>query len=207
MQHSREGIFMVNSVNSKPPQDNLAVTDKKSTKKPDTAEKNISNNADDSGVIVDIGGSKEQKVTYSNAGTYKPNIQEIDRLKQQAEDALAPLRQLVEQLLKDQGIEFKRSQKTAQDGEMVNIDQATRDEAAKNIAEDGEYGIEKTSQRLVDFAIAISGGDKSKLDDLKNSILDGYKEAEKVWGGKLPEICQKTIDRTMEKLDEWAKSE
>ena len=33
--------------------------------------------------------------------------------------------------------------------------------------------------------------------------MKGFKEAEKAWGGKLPEISQKTYDEVLKRFDEW----
>lgn len=86
---------------------------------------------------------------------------------------------------------------------LINVDEDVRLEAEQLISEDGELGIEKTSQRIVDFAIAISGGDRSKAGILKDAIDKGFKEAEKLFGGKLPQISLDTYDRVMEKFDAW----
>jgi hypothetical protein len=78
-------------------------------------------------------------------------------------------------------------------------------EAAKEaISEDGEFGVKAVSNRLVDFAIAISGGDKSKLSELVAAIDEGFAAARKALGGELPEICRQTYDETMRKLNAWA---
>ena len=58
---------------------------------------------------------------------------------------------------------------------------------------------------MVNFAKAISGGDKSKISILRDAIEKGFKEAEEAFGGVLPEISHKTLERTMEKLDDWEK--
>ena len=39
------------------------------------------------------------------------------------------------------------------------MDEKTRLQAQKDIAEDGYWGVEQTSERLVSFAKALSGGD------------------------------------------------
>ena len=160
----------------------------------------IDTNAEQEAYIVDIKNTPEKKATYDNPGVVKPDIKKIEQLKKQADDALRPLRQMVEELLKKQGIYFK-------DGKMVEIDGETRAEAQRLISEDGEYGIENTANRLFEFAKAVSGNDKTKINELKSAIEKGYKAAEKAFGGELPEICKKTLERTMEKLDQWAASE
>ena len=54
-------------------------------------------------------------------------------------------------------------------------------------------------------ATALTGGDPSKIDEMRNAFKKGYEQAEKTWGGKLPEISQKTYDAVMEGFDKLAK--
>lgn len=76
-------------------------------------------------------------------------------------------------------------------------------QAQKDIAEDGYWGVEQTSDRLVSMAIALSGGDPQKADELKDAITKGFKQATRAWGEELPQICQNTYDVTMKKMDDW----
>lgn len=89
--------------------------------------------------------------------------------------------------------------------ESMQVDQATIDQAKKDIADDGYWGVKQTSDRLVDMAIALSGNDTSKADLLMNAIKKGFEQATAVWGDKLPDISQKTLDATMEKMEQWKK--
>ena len=83
------------------------------------------------------------------------------------------------------------------------VDAATKAQAQADIAEDGYWGVEQTSERILDFAKALSGGDVSKADELKNAFIKGYKLAMGEWGKDLPEISSKTYDAVMEKFDKW----
>lgn len=87
--------------------------------------------------------------------------------------------------------------------EQMNVDEATAAQAQEDISEDGYWGVEKTSDRLVDMAIALSGNDTSKADLLMDAIKKGYEEAGAAWGDELPEISKKTLDATMEKMNQW----
>ena len=40
---------------------------------------------------------------------------------------------------------------------------------------------------------------------MRNAFKKGYEQAEKTWGGKLPEISRKTYDAVMEGFDKLAK--
>lgn len=124
----------------------------------------------------------------------------IDQLKKDSEKAYATLRQIVNDLLRRQG----KSLDILQPHDEIQVDETARSEAKELLGRNGALGIEATSNRIVNFAKAISGGDKSKLDALKNAIDKGFKEAEKILG-ELPEISQKTYDMIMEKLDAWEK--
>jgi len=176
-------------------------------KKASNQENKMETTAEQEAYIVDIGSKSEKKVTYNNPGVVKPDIKKIEQLKKEADDALRPLRQMVEELLKKQGMSFKVANLKPHEGKMVEIDDETRAEAQRLISDDGEYGIENTANRLFEFAKAVSGNDKTKINELKSAIEQGYKAAEKAFGGELPEICKKTLERTMEKLDQWATSE
>lgn len=86
----------------------------------------------------------------------------------------------------------------------LQVDDVTRAEAQQAITEGGYWGVAQTSQRIVQFAISLSGGDTSKLETLKKAILKGYEEAERTWGTSLPDICRQTKEAALKGLDEWA---
>lgn len=148
--------------------------------------------------------SKEEKsVTYEKPA-YKIDTETIERLKAESDKNYESLRQLIKQLLEKQGIKLE----DAISGEAtVTIDEETRLEAQAAISEGGPYSPESVSDRIVEFAMAISGGDKSKLSLLKEAIDEGFNEAAKVLGGTLPDISQETYDLVMEKLDAWGNEE
>ncbi|QGU00421.1 hypothetical protein SYNTR_1827 [Candidatus Syntrophocurvum alkaliphilum] len=70
------------------------------------------------------------------------------------------------------------------------------------IKEGGKLSAEKVSDRIVDFAKAISGGDKDKIELLKDAIKQGFEAASAALGG-LPEVSEQTYDLVMQKLDAW----
>ncbi len=136
----------------------------------------------------------------SKAKTYKTDHEAISRLKKDLEARQNQLKNLVLNMLKKQG-------KTAQDalgGVPFEIDAATQKEAQELIGEDGIWGVEQTSQRLVDFAKSLTGGDPALVEKMRDAIKAGFGQAEEAWGGKMPDITQQTYDATMKKLDEWA---
>lgn len=163
---------------------------------------------------LELGNTVQKTGNYSKPATAKLDMSKVEALQKQADTALQPLREMVKQLLKEQGITFreanfegvkdKKNDSKSDADTMVPITPEMRAEAQKNIAADGEYGVEKTSDRLLEFAKAISGGDTSKVDTLKKAIQEGYDAAKEAFGGELPEISKNTLEMTMKKLDEWA---
>lgn len=107
---------------------------------------------------------------------------------------------LLSRLLQRQGATYEE----AIGGKPIEIDPETRAEAQALIAEDGYWGIEKTSERIFQFAIAGAGKDLSKLEEIKAAIDKGFGMAADALGGSLPEISTKTYDAIMAKLDRWA---
>ncbi len=87
----------------------------------------------------------------------------------------------------------------------IQVDQETIDKAKELTSEDGYYGVKQTSGRILDFAKAISGGDTSKADILKDAIQKGFDSAAELWGGmdKAPQITKDTYDAVMKGFDEW----
>jgi hypothetical protein len=79
-------------------------------------------------------------------------------------------------------------------------------QAKIDISEDGYYGVSQTSQRILDFAKAITGGDPSKVADMRKYIQDGFNEVKEMFGGSLPDISNQTYDVIMQGLDEWEAS-
>ncbi len=82
------------------------------------------------------------------------------------------------------------------------VDAATKKQAQDDIAEDGYWGVNQTSGRILDFAKALAGDDPEKLEQMRTAFEKGYKQAEKTWGGELPDISKQTFDAVMKGFDE-----
>lgn len=157
----------------------------------------------ESGVVYEPSGAKE---VDSAKKTYKPNTELINKLKADADARTEQLRSLVEKLMLGQGNAIG----TADDmwsflrtGNFT-VDAQTKAQAQADIAEDGYWGVNQTSDRIVDFAKALTGGDPDKIEEMREAFKKGFDQAKETWGGELPEISQKTYDATMEKFDAWA---
>ena len=81
------------------------------------------------------------------------------------------------------------------------ITELTANEATELIGDDGFFGVEQTSQRVANFVFAFSADDISILEKGREGIVQGFEEAEKMWGGELPEISYKTQAKTLELID------
>lgn len=76
-------------------------------------------------------------------------------------------------------------------------------QAKKDVAEDGYWGVEQTSDRIVEFAKALSGNDPSKAEELLDAFKKGFREATQAWGRELPDISKRTYEAVEAKFDAW----
>lgn len=139
---------------------------------------------------------------------YKRDNATVERLMQEADQRAQSLRDLVEKMLTKQGVAFNEATdiyKLLREGK-VDVDPETSAQAKKDIAEDGYWGVEQTSERLVSFAKALAGADPSKADAMIEAVKKGFEEATKAWGDDLPSICRNTLDATIKKLEDWRDS-
>lgn len=144
-------------------------------------------------VTSSVKGDETEKTTTINA-------EEINKLWAEANRATQNLRDLVEQLLKSQGKSFKD---VLSGKEELIVDEKTRAAAQQAISADGESGVQAVSDRIVAFAKAISNDNPELYDKLMSAIDEGFAQAEKAFGGQLPEICQKTREEVNRKMEEW----
>lgn len=137
---------------------------------------------------------------------YVQNTELINKLKADDEAHTKQLQNIVEQLMTKQGQTFGVANdmwKFLASGKF-EVDAATKAQAQADVAEDGYWGVKQTSNRILDFATALTGGDPSKIEDMRKAFEKGYKQAEKTWGGELPEISKQTYDAVMAGFDKMA---
>ena len=177
--------------------------DTKAKTAPEKPEAESANTTKESGVVYE---PSSKVTTDSTKQIYKQDSALIAKLKADADQRTEQLRSLVEKIMLGQGNAIG----TADDmwnflrkGDFT-VDAETKAQAQADIAEDGYWGVEKTSDRIVDFAKALCGGDPDKIEEMKEAFEKGFKQAEKTWGGELPEISKKTYDAVFEKFDAWA---
>ncbi len=129
----------------------------------------------------------------------------IAKLKQDANQRAQQLQSIVEQLMTKQGKTYNKANGLKGLYESLEVDAATKAQAQKDIADDGYWGVDQTSSRIFDFAMALSGGDPEKMEKMRDAFLKGYKQAEKAWGDSLPDISKRTYDAVIEKFDNYKK--
>ncbi len=137
---------------------------------------------------------------------YKPDTQMIAKMKADADARTSQMRSLVERMLSKQGQTYGKANDiwSFLAGGNFTVDPATKAQAQADIAEDGYWGVSQTSQRILDFATALTGGDPSKIEEMRGAFEKGYKLAEKKWGGSLPDISRQTYDAVMKGFDKMA---
>ena len=159
--------------------------------------------AEDTGVIYEH--STDTK-TASTKKTDKPDTALINKLKADADARTSQIRSLVEKIMGKQADTYGNANDIwsfLRSGNYT-VDPATKAQAQADIAEDGYWGVNQTSDRIIQFATALTGGDPDKIESMREAFKKGYAQAEKTWGGSLPEISRKTYDAVMEKFDKLA---
>ena len=161
----------------------------------ETASKTETKKTADTGVVYEPSSSAKDsstKVTdYSSI---------VASMKKELTSKNEQLQNLVNKLLSNQAKKYISLSDMFKD---IQVDEQTKIQAQKDISDDGYWGVEQTSDRLVSMAKALSGGDSGKADAMISAIEKGFDEATKAWGDKLPDICQKTIDAAKQKLQNW----
>ena len=153
----------------------------------------------------EIGAVYEKSSKTEASYNKKPNTALIEKMKADAEQRTAQLRSIVEQMMTKQGVAIGTADdmwKFLAKGDFT-VSADVKAQAEADIAEDGYWGVKQTSDRIVDFAKALSGGDPEKADEMIEAFKKGFEEATKTWGDELPDISKQTYDAVLEKMDAW----
>lgn len=188
------GAVQTNTYTSTPKTENTA------EKKTETAK----NNTTGAAAVYEKSSDKQ---TSTGSVTKKPNTALVAKLKADAEQRTAQLKSLVEKMMTKQGAAIGKADsmwRFLANGNFT-VDAATKAQAQADIAEDGYWGVEQTSDRILDFAKALSGNDPDKADELLEAFKKGFKQATGAWGKDLPDISQRTYDAVVEKFENWKK--
>lgn len=133
---------------------------------------------------------------------------DVDQLKSLQDAEVASFKNMLASMLNRQAGTFQKA-----NGNTLEISKAlfhnltvTPEEAQQAtdaISENGEWGVNAVAGRIMDMAMALSGGDTSKMETLKNAVAKGFGEATRQWGDKLPSICQETHEEINKQFDYW----
>lgn len=178
-------------------------TTKKEETNTNTASAENTNGFDETAVVYEKSATADATVTNKNGAIDRDAI--IAQMKADTEARMNQMNSYVQQMMNQQGIAIG----TADDiwsflasGDYT-VTEAAKLKAQEAISEDGYWGVEQTSQRIVDFAKALSGGDVSKADELLEAFKKGYEEATSTWGKELPDISKQTYDAVEKKFAAW----
>jgi len=145
----------------------------------------------------------ESSASKTDSGKKAANLKIANYIKAANDARVAQLEDIVHKLIAGQGDAYGKAKNMWQflAGGNFTVDPATRAQAQADIAEDGYWGVNATSDRIVDFAVALAGDDPDKLEEMRSAFLQGFNKAKETWGGELPDISQRTYDAVMEKFD------
>lgn len=185
------------------PTENVNAANPKTEEKKTEDQKVESTSAANAGVVYEP--SKEAAASSAKK-TYTPDTNLVNKLKADADARTQQLRSLVEKMMTGQANTYGKANdiwSVLREGKFT-VDPATKLQAQEDISENGYWGVKQTSDRIVDFAKALTGGNPDKIEEMRAAFEKGFKQAEKTWGGKLPDISQRTYDAVMEKFDKMA---
>lgn len=177
----------------------VATDSKASSKKTESSKNDTA-----AGVIYEKGSSDK-----SSSSQKTQNSALIAKMKADSDSRISQLRGIVEQMMSKQGAAIGKADDmwSFLAGGNFTVSADVKAQAQADIAEDGYWGVNQTSDRILDFAKALSGNDKSKAQELADAFKKGFNQATKAWGGKLPDISQQTYDKVLEKFDNWMNGE
>lgn len=174
----------------------------------------VSDRVDDKSKDTEEAAAVYEKTSEKSTSGYtgankKVDAATIEKLKADAEARYEQLASLVEKLITKQGETNKVAtlsdiMKDVVSGK-IEVEPEIVEQAKKDVADDGYWGVDQTAERIVSFAKALTGGDSSKIEEMRKAVEKGFNAAGKEWGDELPEISKKTYDKVNELFDEWAK--
>lgn len=164
------------------------------------AQSTTSSSFSDTAAVYEKTASTKEGVTQK-----KDNSAIVAQLKADAEARTKQLMDIVQQTISQQGKTLGQTDSIwsfLAKGDFT-VSPEVKAQAQADIAADGYWGVEKTSDRILDFAKALAGDDPSKADELFNAFKKGFEKATGTWGSKLPSISQDTYKAVEEKFNKW----
>lgn len=179
---------------------------KKAETAPKTEETKDSKKEETAAAVYEKSSESDKKATYSiNKMNAEDRAALVEKMKQDMANQKNQMSSIVSQMLSKQGNVSNLSQMFSPEN-LKKVTEADIAQAKQDISEDGYWGVKQTSQRLFDFASALAGDDVEKMKEMQAAMEKGFKKAEKAWGGKLPDICQDTINAANKMFDDYYES-
>lgn len=147
-----------------------------------------------SATVVGNGTTEQSKdITYE-----QPKKLSAEQLKAMSDQRMASFKSMIQSMLGKQVTTFNKSL-----FEGISISSADKQAAIDAISPGGAWSPEVVASNILNMAKALSGGDVSKLELLKEAVIKGFGAAEEEWGGDLPSITDETYDLVMKGFDQW----
>ena len=154
---------------------------------------------------VTLGAQQAQPLTYAApartpAAPSAPS--DLDKMLEESDRKAQAVIDLIRPLVEQQGLNMA---KVASGEQQLSADPEAIEAAKAAVADDGEFGVQKTAERILSFAKAAIGADPSRLDAIRAAVEKGFQDAQDILGGSLPEISQKTRSTIQAEFDRWQK--
>lgn len=156
----------------------------------------------------------------ASTATKALSAEQVDVLKQGIEKSQQLMIQtLTQQNLKLQGWLDKGIGQLDFSGILVGTDKfalpavgTTPEDAAKAVADGGDYSVDSVATRIMDMATTIAGGDPEKLKAMQAAVEEGFKQAGITWKDSMgedsmPQITQDTHAEIMKRFDSLYKQQ
>ena len=185
----------------------ISNTTEKPSEKVTTSKENTSA-FDETAVVYEKSSAEAPKSATANKNAGIDREALIAQMKADTEARMSQLTSIVQQMMNGQGKAFSLATgnddiwKFLASGEYT-VTEAAKLQAQEDISEDGYWGVKQTSDRILDFAKALAGGDASKADELLDAFKKGYEQATGAWGKDLPDISKETYKAVEEKFAAW----
>ena len=87
------------------------------------------------------------------------------------------------------------------------ISEADRLQAQQMVSDEGFFGVQKTTDRIMGFAKALvgEGASEKQINQMRAAIQEGFDQVARMFGGfdNLPEVTRNTHAAIMKQFDEW----
>lgn len=150
---------------------------------------------------VSLGAKAPDDLTYGDPRLNKSApARDLAALLEESDRKAQEIINLIKPLVEQQGLNWA---KVFSGEQKLQADPKAIDAAKAAIAEDGEFGVRKTAERILSFAKLAIGDDPAKLDKVRAAVEQGFKEAADILGGTLPDISQQTLKTIQAEFERW----